>query len=304
MDVRRIKQARKYGWQHAGEIAQQEDVKKNRISLFLDIMYCFFRYNLWSNQYKKEKVYALDAETREAVCKKYQEKNTHRDLWVKDFFDNYRFLNKWSDFRFEQSSDLQSKRREAYKERYGLGENCFIGYGVIINRHHYQDSKIETGNNCLIAENCIIDYTGGLILGNHVGISEGTKILTHNHETEFHQEGDAGKGCILTPLIIEDRVWIGARALILPGVGRIGRGAIVAAGTVVEKRVPPYAIVKGNPAKIIGFRFLPKQIIEMESKCYPEGQRLAIEELRANQEKYYNKDKRREISQYLSLSLN
>lgn len=56
------------------------------------------------------------------------------------------------------------------------------------------------------------------------------------------------------PIIIEDDVWIGDEALILSGV-KIGKGAIVAAGSVVTKDIPPYAIVGGNPAKIIKYRF-------------------------------------------------
>ncbi len=57
-----------------------------------------------------------------------------------------------------------------------------------------------------------------------------------------------------TPLTIDDDVWIGARAIILPGCKRIGKGAIIGAGSVVTKDVPDYAIVGGNPARIIKYR--------------------------------------------------
>lgn len=62
------------------------------------------------------------------------------------------------------------------------------------------------------------------------------------------------------PIILEDDVWIATNALILSGV-TIGQGAIVAAGAVVVKDVPPYAVVGGNPAKIIKYRF-PEEIIK------------------------------------------
>lgn len=300
MEIRRIKQAFKYGWQHASEITQQEDVKKSRYAIFADIMYCFLKYNLWSNQYKKEKVYSLTKNEKIEICRKYQKINTQRDLWVKDFFENYRFLRKWSDLKYEQSAELQKKRNYAYTKRYGLGENCFIGYGVILNRHHYYNSKIITGKDCLISEDCIIDYTGGITLGNKVSISEGTKILSHNHEVG-QVNSDYKKGCYLTPLKIEDRVWIGSRCLILPGVVLIGRGALIGAGSVVDKKVPPYAIVKGNPAKIVGFRFMPEEIVEMERVRYPEDQRIPIEELEAVRKKYYNKEKRQLIREFLQL---
>jgi len=63
------------------------------------------------------------------------------------------------------------------------------------------------------------------------------------------------------PIIVEDDVWIGTRAMILSGV-RIGQGAIIAAGAVVTKDVPPYSIVGGNPAKIIKYRFY-KNLIDL-----------------------------------------
>ncbi|MEH7581800.1 DapH/DapD/GlmU-related protein, partial [Priestia megaterium] len=55
------------------------------------------------------------------------------------------------------------------------------------------------------------------------------------------------------PVIIEDRVWIGARCIILPGV-TIGKGATVGAGAVVTKDVPPYTVVAGNPAKVVKYK--------------------------------------------------
>lgn len=64
-------------------------------------------------------------------------------------------------------------------------------------------------------------------------------------------------------VVIEDDVWIGTRAIILAGV-TIGRGAVVAAGSVVTKSVPAYAIVGGNPAKIIRMRWSPSEIVEHE----------------------------------------
>ena len=57
-----------------------------------------------------------------------------------------------------------------------------------------------------------------------------------------------------TPLEIDDDVWIGARAIILPGCKRIGAHSIIGAGAVVTKDVPDYAIVGGNPAKVIRMR--------------------------------------------------
>lgn len=286
MDFRRIKQACKYGWKDALALSQEAGVKKGRVEIFLDILNCFFKYNVWSNQYKKEKLHLVSGEQKKAICLKYQEKNTKRDQWVKSFFDNYKFLNKWSSFKYERSASLQAKRRDAYKKQYGLGENCFVGYQVILHKHHYVDSKIETGRDCLIAEETNIDYTGGLTLGDKVSISEGSKILTHNHEIDY-LSSDLTKGCIQTPLIINDKVWIGARSIILPGVNSIGRYASIGAGSVVRHPVPPYAIMVGNPAKIAGFLYTPEEVENFEKEKYTENNRTDIEKYRRLYDKYF-----------------
>lgn len=79
-------------------------------------------------------------------------------------------------------------------------------------------------------------------------------IYTSNHCTKrtdipMFRQGDS----VPRPVIISDDVWIGARVTILPGV-HIGKGAIIGAGAVVTKDVPEYAVVGGNPAKIIKYR--------------------------------------------------
>jgi acetyltransferase-like isoleucine patch superfamily enzyme len=66
-------------------------------------------------------------------------------------------------------------------------------------------------------------------------------------------------------LHIEDGVWIGHNALILPGCSRIGRGAIVGAGSVVTRDVPPYAVVAGNPARKLRDRFTPDLVAAIEA---------------------------------------
>ena len=80
------------------------------------------------------------------------------------------------------------------------------------------------------------------------------------------------------PVTIEDDVWTGANITILKGV-IIGRGTVIAAGAVVTKSCPPYAIIGGVPAKIIKYRFTIDEILEHEKKLYPEKERLTREEL-------------------------
>ena len=111
--------------------------------------------------------------------------------------------------------------------------------------------------------------------------------MTHNHDLDYSQRDKLRHGVIRTPLFIRDNVAIGARALIMPGVNEIGRGAMVSAGAVVKRQVPPYAIVIGNPARVVGFRYPPAIIAEFEEENYPEEERIPIEVLEDNYKKYY-----------------
>lgn len=256
MDFRRIRQVCEYGWKDAIALSQEDGAKKGKVAIFVDILHCFFKYNVWSNQYKIEKLYLLSSEQKKEICLKYQEKNNFRDQWVKEFFDNYKFLNKWSSFKYEQSADLQAKRRAAYKKKYGLGDNCFIGYGVMIHKHHFSSETISIGSNCQISEHVNIDYTGGLTIGDGVGLLEGVKILTHGHDyLGMKKEKDLlpnSKRAFMSPLSIGDNVTIGSHTIIMPGVHSIGNNTIISAGSIVTKRIPDNAIVAGNPAQVIG----------------------------------------------------
>ncbi|WP_019420167.1 CatB-related O-acetyltransferase [Paenibacillus sp. OSY-SE] len=126
-----------------------------------------------------------------------------------------------------------------------------------------------------------------LIIGNYVCIASGVIILmggNHNHhsewitvypfveqiETSYKTKGDT---------IIESDAWIGMNAMIMPGV-TIGEGAIIAAGSVVAKDVPPYTIVGGNPAKEIKKRFTDKEIEMLKEMRWFDWEREKIE--RAN----------------------
>lgn len=104
---------------------------------------------------------------------------------------------------------------------------------------------IRIGHHCTINKLVMLDGRGQLTIGNNVSISAYVKIITASHGV------DARDFAFVTrPVVIEDYVWIGTGAIILPGVV-LGHGAVVAAGSVVTKSVGPYEIVGGNPARFI-----------------------------------------------------
>ena len=110
-----------------------------------------------------------------------------------------------------------------------------------------------------------------LIIGNYCSIGENVNIYLGGTEKLIDWKNINGD------VIIGNDIWIGANALILPNVRRIGDGAVIAAGAVVNKDVPPYAIVVGNPARIVRFRFPPDVIEELLSERWWEK---PIEELK------------------------
>lgn len=104
------------------------------------------------------------------------------------------------------------------------------------------------GKNSTINEKCRLDNRGGLYIGANVSISSQVCILTGDHDVQSpHFEGR------VRAVNIEDYVFIGTRAMILPGV-TLGQGCVVGAGAVVTKDVAPYTIVAGVPAKLVGQR--------------------------------------------------
>lgn len=125
-----------------------------------------------------------------------------------------------------------------------------IGKGSTIHTRakFYDPRNIQIGEDTIIGEGAVLDGRAKLIIGNHVDIA--SEVMIYNSQHDIEDENFIARD---EEIIIEDYVFIGPRAIILPGV-KIGKGAVVAAGAVVTKDVPPYAVVGGVPAKIIGER--------------------------------------------------
>ena len=125
-----------------------------------------------------------------------------------------------------------------------LGRRSII-YGGAEVRHA---RMITIGDGSIVGNGAILDGRLGITIGRNVNFSTGVWIWTVQHDYRSPDFGDQGGA-----VTIGDYAWISCPAVILPGVS-IGEGAVVAAGAIVTKDVPPYAVVGGVPARILGER--------------------------------------------------
>lgn len=149
---------------------------------------------------------------------------------------------------------LLSFRIWLYRRLFAIGENCIFAHDIqFIIPHTFSSANLEIGNFVEIGPSVIIDYTGGVVIKDHVWISEEVMIFTHDHIVNTRQLKKA-QSTKASPLVIEEDSWVGARSIILPNVERIGKGTIIGAGSIVTHDVDDYLIVAGNPIRVIGRR--------------------------------------------------
>ena len=197
---------------------------------------------------------------------------------------------------FGKNSKLKPSFRELRGAKYiEIGNNCYFREKIKLTAwESYKDQTftpvIKFGNNCIIGAYCHITAINEITFGNNVGLGDFITISDNSHGSNSYE--DIGELISNRPLstggkvIIEDSVWIGERSCILPGV-KIGRGSIIGAGSVIRTNMPPYSIVIGNPAKVVGFVGTPQEIFDKEVEIYPEKDRLSLEVLEKNYHKYY-----------------
>lgn len=161
---------------------------------------------------------------------------TRINIAIADYFDRKR--------RYKLTSKFKSCGRNVE-----IGKNCEIS----------SMGKFELGSHCWIGNNFYAKADGGITIGSGTIISRNCEIWTsnHNYDSDDLQCIPYDRRMINKPVVIGENCWLGSRVTIIPGV-TIGEGVVVGAGSVVTKDIPDYAVVGGNPAKIIKYRNIEK----------------------------------------------
>ncbi len=127
----------------------------------------------------------------------------------------------------------------------------------------------------------VISDKGQVIIKKFTGVGPECLIVPGNHTPTVglpHIASNLYINDTYSTITIGEDCWIGARCMLLEH-ACIGRGAVLGGGCVVTKPVPPYAVVAGNPAKIIAVRFGKEQILKHERSLYPENERMSEDEI-------------------------
>lgn len=153
-------------------------------------------------------------------------------------------------------------RKKYWSSKCKIGKNPFLCQGSII--HASKRERVDIGENIQLGDNVVLNIgqCKGLFIGNDVAIAIGTFIRSGNHKFDrtdipINLQGHDCKTLEFNSkeysIVVEDDCWIGANCVLLSG-AHLGKGTVVSAGSVVSSAVPPYSIVVGNPARVMGNR--------------------------------------------------
>ena len=131
---------------------------------------------------------------------------------------------------------------------HSIGDRTLLMSSFMLIGGRGATGRLVIGADCFINQDCVFDATAPIVIGENVNLGHGVLITTSHHLTG----GPERRGGRLEPkpVRIGDGAWLASRVIVLPGVD-VGNGAIVGAGAVVTRSVPPHSLVAGVPAREI-----------------------------------------------------
>lgn len=180
--------------------------------------------------------------------------------WIKNKFRQWKNNREWRKINSDNTTSISENIR---MDHVSVGNYTYGGINALM---FDGNSKLIIGNYCSIGPDVCFVVSADHEM-NHISTFP-YKVKVLGNQYEGVSKGD---------IIVDDDVWIGCGATILSGV-HIGQGAVIAAGAVVTKDVPPYAVVGGVPAKVIKYRFEPEIIDELLKVDYSKLEKEMIEE--------------------------
>lgn len=201
----------------------------------------------------------------------------------------HRILSKvyrWSFKNVNPKASLDHRTTVYNHDNLIMAERTNIDAGAII---------MNTRSKVIFKKNSGAAFGLTCVTGNHMSVvGLNLKQVTNEVKNKLDINNEMDKD-----IVVDEDVWIGNSVTLLSGV-HVGRGCEIGAGSVVRGSIPPYAVVIGNPCKIVGFRFTPDEIVEHEKAQYEESERLPLELLQKNYEKYFL-NRIKEVKQFTKL---
>ncbi len=153
----------------------------------------------------------------------------------------------WGDMQLRLLAELGSIPSHKIRNYFYRRSGVTLPHTSSIHWHaeFYAPTRVVIGENCIIGDNCFLDGRQGITFGENVNVGSHVSIYTRQHDIDSPDFAEIG-----APVVVGSYAWIASHSVILPGV-TIGEGAVVAAGSVVPRDVPPYTLVGGNPARVI-----------------------------------------------------
>jgi len=137
-----------------------------------------------------------------------------------------------------------------------VGKDTVILTSLFLNVHHHGFSRLHIGNRVFVGDEVMLDVRGGIRLGDDVTLSNRVNLVTHMTVGYPEHPLTALYPTKESAIIIKNGAYVGTAATILPGV-TVGACAVVAAGAVVTRDVPPRTVVAGVPARVVKKLHLP-----------------------------------------------